>query len=50
MRDTVLGSGKTWVARAFVVNDWYVSAYEPIVDAAGTFWGVAALYRVTIQL
>ena len=35
VRDSVLGSGETWVARAFVVNDWYVSAYEPIVDVHG---------------
>lgn len=35
VRDRVLGSGVRWVARAFVVNDWFVSAYEPIVDVAG---------------
>jgi C4-dicarboxylate-specific signal transduction histidine kinase len=33
VRDTVLGQGKTWLDRAFVVNDWYVSAYEPLLDA-----------------
>ena len=33
VRDTVLGSGRTWLDRAFVVNDWYVSAYEPLLDA-----------------
>ena len=33
VRDTVLGSGNTWLDRAFVVNDWYVSAYEPLLDA-----------------
>ena len=33
VRDTVLGAGDTWLDRAFVVNDWYVSAYEPLLDA-----------------
>ncbi|MBA4265717.1 MAG: two-component sensor histidine kinase, partial [Comamonadaceae bacterium] len=33
VRDTVLGAGATWLDRAFVVNDWYVSAYEPLLDA-----------------
>ena len=35
VRDAVLGHGKTWIARAFVVNDWYISGYEPIVDVTG---------------
>jgi len=35
VRDQVLGDGRNWVDRAFVVNDWYISAYEPIVDADG---------------
>ena len=35
VRDTVLGKGQTWLASAFVVNDWYISAYEPIVDSFG---------------
>ena len=30
--DHVLGEGKTWVGPAWVVNDWYISAYEPIYD------------------
>ena len=33
VRDTVLGAGNTWLDRAFVVSDWYVSAYEPLLDA-----------------
>jgi signal transduction histidine kinase len=33
--DTVLGKGDTWLDRAFVVNDWYVSAYEPLLDGRG---------------
>ncbi|MBA5775670.1 cache domain-containing protein [Stappia sp. F7233] len=35
VRDAVLGEGHVWLARAFVVNDWYISAYEPIVDSHG---------------
>lgn len=35
VRERVLGQGQTWLDRAFVVNDWYVSAYEPLVDAMG---------------
>jgi two-component system NtrC family sensor kinase len=26
----VLKEGRTWIDRAFVVNDWYLAAYEPI--------------------
>lgn len=33
--DAVLQRGSTWLDRAFVVNDWYVSAYEPLLDARG---------------
>ncbi|HVI87719.1 MAG TPA: cache domain-containing protein [Dongiaceae bacterium] len=33
VRNAVLGEGRTWLDRAFVVNDWYISAYEPIVDS-----------------
>ncbi|MDD2744112.1 MAG: cache domain-containing protein [Rhodocyclaceae bacterium] len=29
----VLGEGKTWLDSAFVVNDWYVSAYEPLINS-----------------
>jgi two-component system NtrC family sensor kinase len=35
VRDTVLGGGRTWLDRAFVVNDWYVSGYQPLADGAG---------------
>jgi hypothetical protein len=27
--------GRTWLDSAFVVNDWYISAYEPLVDSYG---------------
>ena len=35
VRHTVLDLGRTWLDRAFVVNDWYVSAYEPVIDSRG---------------
>lgn len=35
VRNAVLGRGRTWLDSAFVVNDWYISAYEPIVDSYG---------------
>ncbi|HEY6896092.1 MAG TPA: cache domain-containing protein, partial [Rhodocyclaceae bacterium] len=35
VRHAVLDQGRTWLDRAFVVNDWYVSAYEPIADGRG---------------
>ena len=31
----VLTDGKKWTDRAFVVNDWYITAYEPIEDIFG---------------
>ena len=30
--DTVVKKGETWLGRAFVVNQWYISAYQPIRD------------------
>jgi two-component system NtrC family sensor kinase len=36
----VLDEGRTWIDRAFVVNDWYISAYEPIVDINGKRVGI----------
>ncbi|MGH8750704.1 MAG: cache domain-containing protein, partial [Burkholderiales bacterium] len=35
VNEHVLQRGETWLDRAFVVNDWYVSAYEPITDSFG---------------
>ena len=39
---SVLERGETWADRAFVVNDWYITAYEPIRDPTGKIIG--ALY------
>lgn len=35
VRNHVLNDGKTWLDSAFVVHDWYISAYEPISDSFG---------------
>jgi len=35
VRQKVLAEGQVWLARAFVVNDWYISAYEPVIDSFG---------------
>ncbi|MBR0994246.1 cache domain-containing protein [Bradyrhizobium japonicum] len=35
VRSAVLGEGHTWLDSAFVVNDWYISAYEPLADSYG---------------
>ncbi len=42
VRTKVLDNGSTWIDRAFVVNDWYVSSYEPILDIDG--YRVGMLY------
>lgn len=33
VRDHVLGEGRPWANTAFVVNDWYVSSYQPLYDS-----------------
>ena len=35
VRSAVMDEGRTWLDSAFVVNDWYISAYEPLVDSYG---------------
>lgn len=40
VRNHVLKDGKTWLDRAFVVHDWYISAYEPISDSFGNRVGM----------
>ncbi|KLV07241.1 histidine kinase [Photobacterium aquae] len=36
----VLEDGETWVNRAFVYDDWYVSAYEPLKNQEGDIIGM----------
>jgi two-component system, NtrC family, sensor kinase len=38
--EAVLKSGDTWRSRAFVVNDWYIAAYEPIRNLLGDTIGM----------
>ena len=40
VKERVLDQGQRWADRAFVVNDWYISAYEPIVDINGNRVGI----------
>ncbi len=40
VREYVLEKGKRWTDRAFVVNDWYITAYEPIEDVFGETVGM----------
>jgi len=40
VRGQVLGQGRTWLDRAFVVNDWYISGYLPLTDSFGTYVGM----------
>ncbi len=36
----VVLEGKPWIGRAYVVNDWYITAYEPIKDISDTIIGI----------
>ena len=40
VNQAVLMEGKEWVDRAFVVNNWYIAAYEPIKNIAGDIIGI----------
>ncbi len=40
VRAQVLDHGEGWHDTAFVVNDWYISAYEPITDRNGARVGM----------
>jgi len=48
VREQVLDWGEPWIDRAFVVNDWYISAYQPILDVAGRRVGM--LYAGFLEL
>ncbi|HMN70555.1 MAG TPA: cache domain-containing protein [Rhodoblastus sp.] len=47
VRKAVLDDGGAWLASAFVVNDWYISGYEPILDSYGRRVGM--LYAGFLQ-
>jgi len=38
--EQVLVRGLPWIDRAFVVNSWYITAYEPIKDISGKIIGI----------
>ena len=40
VRQKVLEEGGTWLDRAFVVDEWYISAYKPIHDPSGNPVGI----------
>ncbi len=47
VKTAVLDEGRAWNDRAFVVRDWYITAYEPIRDAGGRIIGI--LYVGTLE-
>jgi len=40
VRDHVLINGEVWTDRAFVVSDWYITSYKPIIDINGERVGI----------
>jgi two-component system NtrC family sensor kinase len=40
VNQAVLKEGKPWIDRAFVVNDWYITAYEPIKNVDKKIIGI----------
>ncbi|MBA7644218.1 Adaptive-response sensory-kinase SasA [subsurface metagenome] len=40
VNSAVLVEGKPWIDRAFVVNDWYITAYEPIKNIDNKIIGI----------
>jgi two-component system NtrC family sensor kinase len=38
--EQVVVKGQPWIGRAFVVNDWYIAAYEPIRNHGGEIIGI----------
>ncbi len=40
VKQRVLDQGEPWTARAFVVRDWYITAYGPIADVRGETVGM----------
>ena len=53
VHDAVVSEGRTWRDRSFAVNDWYITAYEPISNLAGErigMLGVGLLQRPYTQV
>ncbi len=40
VQEQILGKGMPWIHRAFVVDDWYITAYEPIRDVQDKIVGM----------
>ena len=40
VQEQVLGKGTPWIHRAFVVDDWYITAYEPLRDVQDKIIGM----------
>ena len=40
VQEEVLRRGRPWIQRAFVVDDWYITAYEPIRDVQDKIVGM----------
>jgi len=38
--DQVIRKGERWIDRAYVVNNWYITAYEPIKDSRNRIVGI----------
>jgi len=45
--DQVLENGRAFIDRAFVVNEWYIAAYEPVRNLKGEIIGI--LYVGTLE-
>ena len=43
VHEQVLEKGLSWMQRAFVVNNWYLAAYEPIKNTKGDIIGVLSV-------
>jgi len=39
----ILVKGQPWIERAFVVHEWYITAYEPIRDSSGKMIGMLSV-------
>lgn len=43
VKEAVLGQRKTWIGRAWVVDEWYVAAYAPLHDVSGRAVGMLSV-------